>query len=168
MNKNFKQKKYFNCNVDNCSLLVLYRNNFSDSLYLYPYFLWHVLPHSQIFIFVGTKFFFGSNCFFRRGGTRPCSSIKPSQTNHLNSRIVNCKIICFTCVCKLFSLLLGNFLFENFLSVQVSIKICLLLFGNNSVKVWTLIWALKKSILFVSNSLKVSIWCDMNSKKFLL
>ena len=168
MNKNFKQKKYFNCNVDNCSLLVLYRNNFSDSLYLYPYFLWHVLPHSQIFIFVRAKFFFGSNCLFRRGGTRPCSSIKPSQTNHLNSRIVNCKIICFTCVCKLFSLLLGNFLFENFLSVQVSIKICLLLFGNNSMKVWTLIWALKKSILFVSNSLKVSIWCDMNSKKFLL
>ena len=37
-----------------------------------------------------------------------------------------------------FSLLLRNFLFENFLLVQVTIetrkKKCLLLFGNNSVK----------------------------------
>ena len=151
MNKNFKQKKYFNCNFDNFSLLVLYRNNFSGSLYLYPYFLWHVFPHLQIFIFVGTKFFFGSNCLFRRGGTKPFSSIKPSQTNHVNSSIVNGKIICFTCVCKLFSLLLRNFLFENFQSVQVSIKKCLLLFGNNSVKVWT---------LFDRSSEKVNIVCS--------
>ena len=52
--------------------------------------------------------------------------------NHVNSRIVDGKIICFMCVCKLFSLLLEDFLFENFRSVQVSIEAL--------KKVFTIVW----------------------------
>ena len=45
-------------------------------------------------------------------------------------------------------------------------KKCLLLSGNNSVKSeYCLIWALTMSILFGSNSLKVSVLFDMNSEK---
>ena len=39
------------------------------------------------------------NFFFGRKGARPFTSIEPSMMNHLNSRIVEGKIICFTCVC---------------------------------------------------------------------
>ena len=60
------------------------------------------------------------------------SSIKSSMTNHVNSRIVDGKIICFMFIYHLLSLLLGNFLFENFLSVQVSTQ--------TLKKVFTIIW----------------------------
>ena len=60
--------------------------------------------------------------FLEEGG-RPFSYIKSSMINHANSRIVDGKIIGFMCVCQLLSLLLGNFLFENFPSVQVPIQI---------------------------------------------
>ena len=33
------------------------------------------------------------------GGVRPISSIEPLKTNHVNSRTVEGKIICFMCVC---------------------------------------------------------------------
>ena len=44
---------------------------------------------------------------------------------------------------------------------------CLLLFGNNSNSKceYCLIWARNKSVLFGSNSLKLSVLCDMNSEK---
>ena len=61
----------------------------------------------------GPNFLFGRKVFF---------SLKPSMANHVNLRKVNGKLICFMCVCQLFSLLLGNFQFENFLFVQVSIQ----------------------------------------------
>ena len=62
-----------------------------------------------------------------------CSfSIKSSMTNHLNSKIVDGKIICFMFIYYLLSLLLGNFLFEDFLSVQVSTQ--------TLKKVFTIIW----------------------------
>ena len=54
------------------------------------------------------------------------------MTNHVNSRTVDVKIICFMCLCQLFSFLLGNILFKNFLSVQVSIQIL--------KKVFTIVW----------------------------
>ena len=40
----------------------------------------------------------GPNFLFERGGTRPFSSIKPSVTSHVNSRIADGKNICFMCV----------------------------------------------------------------------
>ena len=55
-------------------------------------------------------------------GARPFPFINPQMTNHVNLRIVGGKISCFMCVRYLLLLLLGNFLFENFLSVQVSNK----------------------------------------------
>ena len=65
-------------------------------------------------------------------GARPSASIKPSMTNHANSRIADGKIIYFMCACKLFPLLLENFLFENFLSVQVSV--------DTVKKVFSIVW----------------------------
>ena len=62
-------------------------------------------------------------------GARPSASIKPSMTN---SRIADGKIIYFMCACKLFPLLLENFLFENFLSVQVSVE--------TVKKVFSIVW----------------------------
>ena len=45
-------------------------------------------------------------------------------------------------------------------------KKCLLLFGNNSVKMWILFDTIFKQVNIVgSNSLKVSVLCDMNSEK---
>ena len=65
---------------------------------------------------------------------------------------------------------LGIFFLRIFCLFKCPLKLsrkCLLLFGNDPVKVWIycLIWALKKSILFGSNSLKLSVLCDMNSEK---
>ena len=91
-------------------------------------------PSTHKYLFVGAKFFsclvvrswqnfkFLGGLLYRvdltpfgRGEAWPVSSIKPSMTNHVNSRIFDDKIICVMCLCKLVSLLLENFLFENFL-----------------------------------------------------
>ena len=60
----------------------------------------------KILIVVSTIFHFWSPTlrnFWQFGnlgeGARPFFSIKPSMTNHVNSRIVYCKIICFISAC---------------------------------------------------------------------
>ena len=78
-------------------------------------FLCLVVRSWQNFKFLGGLLYWVDLIPFGRGEARPVSSIKPSMTNHVNSRIVDDKIICFMCLCKLVSLLLENFLFENFL-----------------------------------------------------
>ena len=70
----------------------------------------------------------------------------------------------------LFSLLRENFPFENFLSVQVFIQTSQKsVYCYMVITLWKceycLVWALNKSILFGSNSLKVSVLCDMDSEK---
>ena len=49
-------------------------------------------------------------------------SVKPQLINHVNTQIIDDKIICLKCVCQFFSFLLGDFLFENFLSIQAAIQ----------------------------------------------
>ena len=51
-------------------------------------------PPPKIFFFIG-----GELISFLGEEARPFSSIKPSMTNHVNSNIVDCKIIYFLCVC---------------------------------------------------------------------
>ena len=70
--------------------------------------------------------------FFGRGMLDHFLPIKQSMTNHVNSRTVDRKIICFMCAWSIFTLLLGNFLFKNFLSMQVSIE--------SPKKVFTTVW----------------------------
>ena len=96
---------------------------------------------------------------------RSFSFIKPSLTNYanyyVNSRIVDSKRVCFLLVCWFFSLLLWNFLFENSVcstihwNFQKGFHCCLLRTLWNCE--YCLIWALNKSILFGSNSPKVSL-----------
>ena len=69
----------------------------------------------------GPNFFFGKGGVGREGA-RPFPFINPQMSNHINLRIVGGKISCFMCIHYLLLLLLGNFLLENFLSVQVSNK----------------------------------------------
>ena len=63
----------------------------------------------------------------------------------------------------------GIFSFRIFCLFKCPLKLSkryLLLFGNNSVKVWTLFDMSSKYVNTVgSNSLKVSMLCDMNSEK---
>ena len=82
--------------------------------------------------FLGTFCIGVPNFLFGRGGATPFPSIKPSMSNHGNSRIVDGRIIYFMRVCQLFSLLLVDFLFENFLSIEVSIE--------TLKKVFTIVW----------------------------
>ena len=56
-------------------------------------------------------------------------------------------------------------MFENFLSVQVSIQTLKKVFTIVWKCEYCLIWILNKSILFGSNSLKVSLLCGMYSGK---
>ena len=139
MNTNLKQKNDFDCNFSNSHFCSL-RNNF---LYLYPY----IIPplHSQIFSVQAKLFdlvarssenlkFLGDSLFcvdlisfFGRGEARLFSSIKPSMTtNHVNSRIVDNKIICFMCM-------LTFLIFTNAPKVW-------LVFDMNSEKACTIIW----------------------------
>ena len=139
-----QQKNDYKCSFYNFSLLVPYPNNFLVVCICILIFHGIYSPPSQptnIFLWRAKNLLFdlylgawkNSNFLgpFRLGGTlflfwqrgvRSFSSIKPSMTNHVNSRTVDDKIICFMCACQLFTLLLGNFLFENFLSVQMSIE----------------------------------------------
>ena len=153
---NLKQKTDSDCKFYDFSLLVPYPNNLLVVCVYILIFHGIYSPPANIF-FVGLKIFFvscsqglgkfqislgpsvlgGTNILFWEVG-RTFSSTKLSMTNHVKLRIVYGKIICFMCVCELFSLLVENFSFENFLSVQVSIqtlKKCLLLFGNNFIQV---------------------------------
>ena len=50
------------------------------------------------FKFLGDLLYWGELIFFLGEGSRPFCSIKPSMTNHVNSRIVDGKIICFMCI----------------------------------------------------------------------
>ena len=144
VNKYLKQKRNndSDCNFYDFSLLLPQPNKFVVVCICIVIFhgIHSPLP-TNIFLW-GAKYFFvscsqglgilqsswgpsalgGPNFLFQRRGARPFSSIKPSMTNHVNSRTVDGKIICFKCACKLFKLLLCNFLFENFLSLQVSIE----------------------------------------------
>ena len=131
MNRNLKQKNDSDSNFYNFSLLVPYPSEFlAGSLYLYPYVLWYILPPPTNIFYGGLIFF---PCLVAKGlGRFQMSSIKPSMINHVNSRAVDGNIICFRCACQLFTLLLGNFLFENFLSVQVCIE--------TLKKVFTTVW----------------------------
>ena len=90
------------------------------NLYLYPYLPWYILPPPIDIFFVGTRTFFrilqlGSGKISNSLGTvciegpnfnfweivglgdRSFSSIKPSMTNHVNSRIVDGKIMFHVC-----------------------------------------------------------------------
>ena len=108
--------------------------NFCGSLYLYPYFPWYILPLTHKYLFLWGANFFYVSCSYGLGRFQ-ISSIKPSMTNHanhVNPRTVDGKITCFMYACQPFTLLLGNFLFENFPSVQVSIE--------TLKKVFTTVW----------------------------
>ena len=105
-------------------------------------------------------------------GARLFSSIKMSMTNRVNSRIVDDKIICFMCVCANVShFYLGIFSLRIFCLYKCPLKLSIkcLLYYCLVITLWKceycLIWALNKSVLFGSNSLKVSVLCDMNSEK---
>ena len=158
-NSLYKKKKYksqtkndFDCNFYNLSLLILHPNNFlvfcicilvfhgihspfHPQIY---YFLWGLKVSSNLVARNWENFkFWGTFCigqtqfpFWERRG-RPFSFMKPSMTNHVSSRKVDGKIIFFMCI-RCFSLLLRNFLFENFLSTHVSIQ--------TLKKVFTIVW----------------------------
>ena len=90
---------------------------------------WNFLLENFLYWRVLISFFGGGYAIFFH---------KAINDQSCNSKTVYGKIICFMCACANFSLLFWNFLLENFLSVQVSIKApkkCLLLLGINSVKV---------------------------------
>ena len=88
-------------------------HNLNFSLYL-------VARGWEYFKFLGDLLYWGVLISLLGEGARPFSSIKPSMTNCVNSRTVDGKIICLMCALSHFYL--WNFLFENFLSVQVSIE----------------------------------------------
>ena len=65
-------------------------------------FLYPVARGWESFKFLGDLLFWrfgGHNFFFWEMGARPSSSIKLSMTNHVNTRIVDGKIIFFMYVC---------------------------------------------------------------------
>ena len=122
MNTNLRRKKNdSDSNFYNFSLLVPYPNNFLLVCICILIFhgIYPLPPPTNIYIFCGVYNFF--SCLVARGwenfkflgdllrrgdlipflGERstPFSSIKPSMTNHANSRIVDGKIIGFMCVC---------------------------------------------------------------------
>ena len=101
MNMNLKQKKNdSNCNFYHVSLLILYPSKFLVVCHCILIFHGIYLPPPTPNIFL----YCGELISFLGGVASPFSSIKPSMTNHVNS------------------LLVENFLFENFLYVQVSIQ----------------------------------------------
>ena len=98
---NLKKKKKFdsNCNFYHVSLLIPYPSKFLVVCHCILIFHGIYLPPTtNIFLYCGELI------SFLGGGARPFSSIKPLMTNHANS------------------LLVENFLFENFWYVQVSIQ----------------------------------------------
>ena len=96
MNMNLKQKYDSNCNFYHVSLLIPYPNKFLVVCLCILIFhdIYPPLPQPQIFFVL-----WGTNILFGRERARPFSSIMPSKTNHVNSRIVDGKIIYFMCVC---------------------------------------------------------------------
>ena len=116
-------------------------------------------PHPQIFFFVGTNNFcrillLGAGKIFKylgdllnwarelnfllgRSRARPFSSIKLSMTSHVNSRIVHGKIIKISFLTFTWEFSVWKFSVCSSVHSNISKK-CLLLYGNNSVKVWIL------------------------------
>ena len=97
MNMNLKQKNDSNCNFYHVSLLIPYPSKFLVVCHCILIFHGICLPIPQPQIFF---LYCGELISFLGGWARPFSSM----TNHVNS------------------LLVENFLFENFLCVQVSIQ----------------------------------------------
>ena len=100
--------------------------------------------------------------------TRPFSSIKPSMTNHGNSRYLMAKLS-VPCVYANFShFYLGIFclrilcLFKCPLKLKKSVYYLVITLCKCE---YCLIWVLNKSLLFGSNSLKISVLLDINSGK---
>ena len=99
----------------------------------------------------------------------PFCLINPSMTNHVNSRIVDGKIMFNMCMLTFitFTFEFSVLEFSVWSSVHSnspkSVYCCLL------ITLWKceygFIWLLGKSILFGTNSLKVSVLCDGNSEK---
>ena len=133
-------------------------------------------------------------CFCGREA-RPFSSIKPSTTNHVNSRIVDEKIMFDVCMSveKLMLILIiliyitlcfDIILMSMLTFLTFTYEFCLWEFSACSsvhsdsqksvycclvITLWKcgycLIWALNKSILFGCNSPKVLVLCNMNIEK---
>ena len=91
------------------------------------------------------------------------------MSNHVNSRIVDVLKLSVLC-------LYANFSHFYFGSFCLTIFVCLSVHWKSKKKqncliiaLWKCeycsIWALNYSVLFFSNSLKVSVLCDMNSEK---
>ena len=97
MNMNLKQKNDFDCNFYHASLLVLCPSNFLV-VYLCILIFHGIYPspptQPQVFLLYWVELI-----SFLGEGARPFSSMKPSMTNHVNSRIVDAKIICFMYEC---------------------------------------------------------------------
>ena len=118
MNTNLKQKKKDrDCNFYNFSLLAPYPNKFLVVCICILIFHGIYSPFPQIlfvedYIFcvlllgpgkmsnlLGSLYSLGDLISFLGEGDRLFSSIKPSMTNHVISRIVDGKIMCFMCAC---------------------------------------------------------------------
>ena len=142
--KKKKKKEDSDCNFYNFSLLVHYRNKFvvvciCNGINWAKFFSYLVALGWEYFKFLGDFLYWGVLISFLGVRARPFSSIKPSVTNHLNSRTIDGKIICFMCACWLFTLLPGIFLLRIFCLFKCPLKLqknCLPLLGTNSVKVW--------------------------------
>ena len=97
MNLKRKKKKDFDCNFYHVSLLVPYPNKFLVVCLCILSF--HDI-HKYLFVYPQIFFlYWGELKFFLGERARPFSSIKPSMTNYVNSRIVDGTIICFMCIC---------------------------------------------------------------------
>ena len=125
-----ERKNYSNCNFHHFSLLVPWPNNFL--VVCLCILIFHGIVNLNFFLscsqgLVKFQMPWDVLCW---GTLR--TSIKPSMINHVNLRIVEGKIICFMCVCYFFSLLVEDFLLENFLSILVSIQ--------KFKKMFTIIW----------------------------
>ena len=108
-------KKYSDCNFYNSSLLVPYPNKFVVFVFVfsmvytppYPQFCFFVFfifsclvaRDWEYFRFLGDLLYWEILISFLERGARPFSSIKPSVTNHVDSKTVDGKIICFMCAC---------------------------------------------------------------------
>ena len=113
------QKDGSNCNFYNFSLLVPYHNKFLVvGICILIFYGTHYPLPTIFFFFVGAYFFvclvprgwedfkfhgdllyWGDLISFLGEAARTFFSMEQSMTNHVNSRIVDGKIICFMCAC---------------------------------------------------------------------
>ena len=112
MNMNLKQKNDTDCNFYHVSILVPtpYKFLLVCLCILVFHGIYHPPPTTKIFLYLVAKGWenfknswgpsvLGETNILFGSEARPFSSIKPSMTNRVNSRIVEGKIICFMCVC---------------------------------------------------------------------